>query len=88
MQKIVINASFGGFGLSEAAITYMGISQDEEYGIKRDDTRLVECVEVLGAYASGRYAELKVIEIPDGVEWIIQDYDGNEWVAEQHEIWS
>jgi len=30
---------------------------------------------------------LKVVEIPDDVEWNVQEYDGNEWVAEKHRIW-
>lgn len=31
---------------------------------------------------------LKIIEIPDDVEWIIEQHDGNEWVSEKHKIWS
>ena len=34
------------------------------------------------------YSELKVVEIPDDVEYDIQEYDGNEWVAEKHRTWS
>ena len=30
---------------------------------------------------------LKIIEIPDDVDWIIEEYDGNEWVAEKHRTW-
>ena len=29
----------------------------------------------------------KVVEIPDGVEWTIEEYDGLEWVAEKHRKW-
>jgi hypothetical protein len=56
--------------------------------LKRSDPRLVELVETLGDKASGKYAELKVVEIPDGVEWEIEEYDGTEWVAEKHRTWS
>jgi hypothetical protein len=28
-----------------------------------------------------------VVEIPDGVEWEIAEYDGLEWVAEKHRTW-
>jgi hypothetical protein len=45
-------------------------------------------VESLGALANGYCAELKVVEIPDGVEWSIHEYDGSEWVAEAHRTWS
>jgi hypothetical protein len=29
-----------------------------------------------------------VVEIPDGIEWSIQEYDGLEWVAEKHRTWA
>jgi hypothetical protein len=41
----------------------------------------------LGDRSWGRNAELKVVEVPDEVSWHIQDYDGKEWVAEDHRIW-
>ena len=47
----------------------------------------MEIVERLGNTASGNYANLVVVEIPDGVEWQIEEYDGNEWVAEVHRTW-
>ena len=56
--------------------------------IKRNDPILVEVVNELGEKADGTYSELKIVEIPDDVEWIIEEYDGNEWVAEDHRRWS
>lgn len=56
--------------------------------IKRDDPDLVRVVEELGKEASGRYARLEVVEIPDGVDWEIEEYDGSEWVSEKHRRWS
>lgn len=54
----------------------------------RADPLLVAVVEELGSdQASGCYAKLRVIEIPDGVEWEIEEYDGMEWVAEKHRTW-
>jgi hypothetical protein len=38
--------------------------------------------------SSGVYAELKIVDIPDDVEWEIDEYDGKEWVAEVHRTWS
>ena len=55
--------------------------------IARDDPILVDIVRQLGSKAGGEYATLKVVEIPPGVEWTIEDYDGNEWVAEKHRTW-
>lgn len=31
--------------------------------------------------------ELKIVDVPDDVEWIMMDYDGAEWVAEKHRTW-
>jgi hypothetical protein len=55
--------------------------------IPRNDPDLVATVEELGREANGRYAELKVVEIPDDVEWVIEEYDGLEWIAEKHRTW-
>lgn len=56
--------------------------------IARDDAALVQAVEELGENANGDHAQLKVVEIPAGVEWEIDEYDGLEWVAEKHRRWS
>lgn len=55
--------------------------------IKRDDADLVAVVEELGKLASGKLANLQIVEVPAGVEWDIEEYDGTEWVAEVHRIW-
>jgi hypothetical protein len=38
--------------------------------------------------ANGAHANLKIVEIPGDVSWHIGEYDGNEWVAEDHRSWS
>ena len=55
--------------------------------IERDDPILVQVVEELGKKADGQYACLGIAEIPDDVEWVIDEYDGLEWVAEKHRTW-
>jgi hypothetical protein len=56
--------------------------------VARDDPYLVQVVEELGSkVASGKHAELKVVVIPADVQWQIEEYDGAEWVAEQHRTW-
>ena len=134
-MKVVINACYGGFGLSEKAVmryaelkgltlyperrplytTYWLVPEGEredqtnfhawsleerrasnlryaqqtlsEREIPRDDPALVQVVEELGAEASGRCADLEVVEIPDGVAWQIEEYDGYEHVAEKRRTW-
>lgn len=56
--------------------------------IDRDDPDLVAVVEELGEDADGYCAELKVVEVPDGVDWEIDEYDGMESVDEAHRSWS
>jgi len=48
---------------------------------------LVDVVETLGAEADGQYAELAVVEIPDGISYEIAEYDGIEHIAETHRSW-
>ena len=68
-----------------------GIESEDTYfsdlTIDRSDKDLVAIVELLGEKANGNYAELKVVEIPDDVNWQIDEYDGSEWVAEVHRTW-
>ena len=54
---------------------------------ERNDPDLVAAVEALGKEASGECASLSVVEIPDDVDWYIEEYDGSEWVAEKHRTW-
>ena len=58
------------------------------YNIPRDDPILIQVVEELGEVSWGSAAELKIVDIPDDVEWEIEDYDGQEWVSEVHRTWS
>jgi hypothetical protein len=56
--------------------------------IARDDPILVTIVREMDEQANGAHAELKVVTIPADVLWQIDEYDGWEWVAEQHRTWS
>ena len=93
MTQIVINCEHGGFGLSEAASQryreLAGVPASEyRWELRRDDPYLVKTVLELGEAANAKYARLKVVTIPDDVEWHITEYDGLEWVAEAHRTWS
>lgn len=56
--------------------------------ISRNDPDLVQVVEELRSEASDNLADLRIVEIPDDVEWEIDDYDGMESVEEVHRSWS
>jgi hypothetical protein len=94
LQRIVINDCYGGFGLSDRAIIeykkLAGITDADFYDrdIPRDDPYLVKIVKEMGMSANGAHANLKIVEVPAGVDWIVSEYDGAEWVAEVHRTWS
>lgn len=56
--------------------------------IARDDEALIQTIEALGDKASGDFADLKIVDVPDDVKWHIAEYDGYEHVAEDHRTWS
>jgi hypothetical protein len=58
-----------------------------ERDIERNDPALVQAVEELGDKANGAHAELAVVEIPDDVDYRIEEYDGREHIAEAHRTW-
>jgi len=54
----------------------------------RNDALLVECIEALGEKADTSGSMLKIIEIPDDVDWYIGVEDwGTEYVGEKHRRW-
>ena len=94
MTKIVINTCYGGFGLSASAESkykeLAGITDPDFHDreIPRDDAHLIAVVELMGEAAGGGCSELKIVDVPDDVNWCIEEYDGKEWVAERHRTWS
>lgn len=56
-------------------------------GDHRADPDLVCIVEEMGEKSWGNFSELKIVEVPDDVEWEICEYDGLEHVAEKRKTW-
>ncbi|MBF2653935.1 hypothetical protein [Listeria seeligeri] len=88
-MKIVLNKCYGGFGLSLVAefrlCQLKGVnSHDYDFDVyskeDRADPDLIATIEELGKAANGNYSNLKIVEIPDGSDFIINDYDGKESV--------
>ena len=73
------------------SIFYKGSVAKENYfddrEIPRNDSDLVSVVENLGEAAYGFAANLKIVEIPEDVDWYVEENDGLEWVAEKHRTW-
>lgn len=54
----------------------------------RTDPTLIEIVEELGSErASDSYSELVVVDIPDDLDYVIDDYDGIETLHQKVQIW-
>jgi hypothetical protein len=89
MTKVVIHTEYGGFTLSKEALDRLKKMKNRkelyDYELDRDDPHLIEVVESMGDRAG---MCLKVVTIPDDVKWHISEYDGNEWVSEDHRTWS
>lgn len=95
---VVINTKeFGSFSISQKAVDFIRKKvKDKEnknsiftYSFDNDRSNylLVEAVSKLKDKANGLYSELKVIEIPDDIEWKIFASNGEEWIAEKHRTW-
>lgn len=120
MTKIVYNACYGGFSLSDAAIDryaeikgitiydgcylcppdeFEAIRAEEaknpvgpdrfaksnalffsDRDIERNDPALVQVVEEMGDAANGMCARLRIVDIPAGTLYRIDEYDGSESV--------
>lgn len=63
-------------------------SLDKGRSIDRADPDLIKVIESLGEKANGSHAKLEIVEIPDGTDWEVEEYDGREWIAEKHATWS
>lgn len=75
------------------SVSYRRITEDGERffcddDICRSDKHLIQVIEELGKEANGHSAKLKIVEIPDDVEWQIGEYEDTETVEEKHRCWS
>ena len=73
---------------------YVELSDDnsEKYilelrGNHREDPVLIEVVEELGERADSPFSKLVVVDIPDGMEYEIDEYDGVETLHQKVEKW-
>jgi len=61
---------------------------DERINEFRTDKDVIKIVKKLGKKANGDHATLEIVEIPDDVEFEVQEYDGLEHIAEKHRTWT
>jgi hypothetical protein len=90
-MKVVINSCFGGFGLSKEAVAELvkrGGKDPRNSESDRCDPLLIQVIEEMGNAASGDFSKVRIVEVPDEVDWEIDEYDGYEHIAEKHRTWS
>lgn len=100
-MKIVINTRHSGFSLCREICNKLDIPipyypENEDFGIDsinphayRAHPTLIKAIEDWGEqFAGGHMAELEIIEIPDDVNWVIEEHAGKEHIAEVHRRWS
>ena len=57
------------------------------YDLDREDKDLIRVIKELGTKADGTFSKLKIIEIPEDIEYTIEEYDGLESIEERHRSW-
>jgi hypothetical protein len=95
VREIVIATSHSGFALSPEACSALAgaLHRGPFEDISRDDPVLVATVKRLGDLAgaieplTGQRVPLAIVEVPADVEYVIEEYDGAEWVSEAHRRW-
>lgn len=101
-MKIAVNKCFGAFCVSKAVYSALGMAWDgygllnnKDFEIESDNDmeyrshpKLIAAIEKVGEKeASGYLADVRIIDIPEGVDWEIGEYDGIETVHEKHRRW-
>lgn len=85
MTKAVFNYCYGGFSISEEAASILSKKKGKKIDthcfedMGRDDKDLVALIEERGSeFVSGDCASLSIVEIPEGLTFSWDEYDGME----------
>lgn len=86
MKEILVNKKYGGFGFSKEMKEELGkrlgekIDWDDDYATNPEAVALVK--ERGSKWASGRFAKLEIVEIPDeATDWCLEENDGLEQIV-------
>jgi hypothetical protein len=82
-MKVLYNAKYGGFSFSDAFLDeFKKRHPEKKWSVERTDPDVIALFEELGCDKSSGYcADLRIEEIPDDVEFEIDEYDGMETVC-------
>lgn len=73
-----------GFNIYKDGVLYDFNKYDKTVRTNED---LINIVEEMGEKSFGQFAKLEIIEIPNDVNWEIDEYDGVETIHECHRSW-
>jgi len=89
VNKIILDEKFFIFSwlktLSDGEFIY---NYNDDRGKNREDQDLINTVKDLGTEANGTCANLKIVEIPNDINYVIDEYDGFETIDEAHRSWN
>jgi hypothetical protein len=98
MQVVINTQQFGTFSISKKAIEYIQkkikLKKDKQaigcyaFDCDRSNPLLIEAVKKLKNEAHGPYCILKIVEIPDDIEWQVFAVNGEETIREKHRFWN
>lgn len=64
------------------------VGEEDNHYAYRAHPKLIEVIERLGKEANGELANIKIVEVPEDIEWGIgESEEGYEWVYEEHRTW-
>ena len=83
----LVKTEWNDYAINEAIV----IGSEKHIGSEnikfRSHPDLISVVEELGEEANGRCADLKIVDVPDGLDLEITEYDGVESIEESHNSW-
>lgn len=82
--EILLNSSYGGFGLSEKARDYMNLSKEDEYNYSsngRSSKELLECFKELGDDFSSDHVKIVRVDLYDIMRGYVHNHDGLESIT-------
>lgn len=87
-MKVLINKCYGGFSISEEFLGHLKqlklVDQEANtFCIDRDNQQIIdEAIKFGLEKANGWVAKLEIVEIPDGCNYRLGEYDGQEWIEQ------
>lgn len=84
MVKIALNTDYGGFGLNAKGTKLFEELAGEAFDRSRHSRTNRHLIQVIEE--GGGKANVTIEELPEGTEYLIDEYDGSEWIVRRDEM--